>query len=183
MKYIVAFARRVICRQDIMDTLPFIPDTERAEVLDTESGPGKEIWDGYLKMCREQKSAPPLDDSHWYKIRVPEDSKPENEINRFREAINIFMRFLAGEGRDNCEAVKDIKRVYTIRISSNRGLWWSARCDCLWVSVDKQRLRENINAHISLHESKDKLRPMLVGEVAEFSLNYPKLPGKKRKRR
>jgi len=27
------------------------------------------------------------------------------EIEKFREALNMFFRFLAGEGRDNCERV------------------------------------------------------------------------------
>lgn len=107
MKYNVTLAGRVICRSDVMRTLPFIPGTEQRVVLDTSSGPGLEIWRGYLQMRQNQKSNPLPDDS-WMKIRIPEDANPENEIHKFREAIDIFCRFLAGEGRDNCNAVKEI---------------------------------------------------------------------------
>lgn len=108
MKYVVTLAGRAICRPDVMRTLPFIPGTEQQVVLDTDSGPGREIWQGYLQMREQQKINPPSDDD-WVKIRVPADADPANEIHKFREAIDIFCRFTAGEGRDNCNAVKEIK--------------------------------------------------------------------------
>jgi hypothetical protein len=108
MKYKVTLAGRVICRPDVMRTLPFIPGTEQVVFLDTDSGAGQTIWHGYLHMREEQKKTS-LSDNDWRKIRVPEDGKPENEIYKFREAIDIFTRFLAGNGRDNCNAVKEIE--------------------------------------------------------------------------
>lgn len=108
MKYNVTIAGRVICRPDIMRMMPPIPNTEQKVVLDTDSGLGKIIWHGYLYM-RECQKKQPLPDDDWAKIRVPEDSNPKNEINKFREAIDIFMRFQAGEGRDNCNSVVTIE--------------------------------------------------------------------------
>jgi hypothetical protein len=91
-----------------METLPFIPGTDREVVFDTGSGVGREIWYGYLATWQEQKKTPPPEDD-WMKIRVPESGDATQEINKFREAINIFMRFLVGLGADNCLAVKHIE--------------------------------------------------------------------------
>ncbi|TAK57086.1 hypothetical protein EPO17_02900 [Patescibacteria group bacterium] len=107
MTYRVVLAGRPICRPDIMRSLDFIPGTEQEMVLGTDSGLGRMIWHGYLDMRQAQKSQKIAEDD-WRKIRVPEDAKPENEIHKFREAIDLFCRFQAGEGRDNCNAVKDI---------------------------------------------------------------------------
>lgn len=110
MKYEVTLASRVICRPDIMRTLPFIPGTDRTVTLDTNSGMGRDIWWGYLKMRGAQKKNP-LGDEDWAKIRIPECGDPRQEIRKFREAIDIFFRFMAGEGRDNCIAVKEIRLI------------------------------------------------------------------------
>ena len=110
MRYNVILASRAICRKDMMKGLSFIPNTEKEIIMDTESGIGQEIWFGYLQM-REAQKAHQLPDDCWHKVHVPEDSNPENEIHKFREAINIFFRFSAGEGRDNCLAVKEISMV------------------------------------------------------------------------
>lgn len=111
MRYSVTLAGRPILgnsRTIDPGTLPFIPETEQEVTLDTDSGAGQVIWDGYLQM-REAQKKQPLPDDDWMKVRVPEDADPKNEIHKFREAINIFLRFLAGESRDNCNAVKDIR--------------------------------------------------------------------------
>jgi hypothetical protein len=52
-----------------------------------------------------------LPDSDWRKVKEPADDKPENEIRKFREAIDIFLRFLLGEGGDSCPAVIGIEPV------------------------------------------------------------------------
>ncbi len=108
MKYRITLASYAICNLDIMRTLPSIPGTERKVVWDTHEGFGKEIWHGYLRLRDEQKGQN-LSDLDWFKVRIKEDTEVENEIHKFREAINIFMRFLAGEGRDNCTQVKAIE--------------------------------------------------------------------------
>ncbi|HEY4511661.1 MAG TPA: hypothetical protein VJH55_02360 [Candidatus Paceibacterota bacterium] len=108
MKYNVTLASRVICND--AESLPFIPGTDKKVELDTDSGAGQEIWWGYLRM-REKQKTQNLKDGDWQKIKVPADNDPRNEVNKFREAINIFMRFMTGEGRDNCLAVKDIRPV------------------------------------------------------------------------
>ena len=110
MKYRVVLAARAICRPDIMATMPDIPGTEQTMSLDTSSGLGKQIWHGYLGMRQEQKDRV-MDDGDWMKIRQPESADPAREIHKFCEAVNIFMRFLAGESRDNCLVVRHIEVV------------------------------------------------------------------------
>ncbi len=78
-----------------------IPGTTTVAELDTDSGGGKDIWWGYLSMREEQKmSSLEVDDP--YRVLEGED---ESEAVKFREAINLFLRFLAGEGRDNFRRV------------------------------------------------------------------------------
>jgi hypothetical protein len=108
MKYKVTLASFAICNPAIARTLPAIPGTNYQVFLDTASGLGRDIWFGYLQMRQDQKGKK-LDEDDPYRIRVPEDGKPENEIHKFREAIDLFMRFLAGDGRDNCPAVEAIE--------------------------------------------------------------------------
>ena len=107
MKYRVTLVGRVICRLDVMMTLPDIPGTEKEVVMDTGSGPGKDIWFSYLQIRQEQKGLEIADDD-WAKVREPESDDPAREIHKFREAIDLFMRFLAEGSRDNCLVVKDI---------------------------------------------------------------------------
>lgn len=107
MIYKVTIAGYAICRHDMMRTLPHIPDTEQEKVFDTDSLEYKLIWDGYIELRESQKSKPVHDDE-WSKVRVSEDGE---HIDQFREALNLFMRFLAGEGRDNCNQVKSIELV------------------------------------------------------------------------
>lgn len=110
MRYKVVLAGRAICRPDMMRMIDFIPGTEQTVEFDTASGAGQEIWWGYLQLRQDQKGKV-LDDDDWRKVRVPEDSDPKNEIHKFREAVDLFFRFLAGEGRDNCNQVKSIELV------------------------------------------------------------------------
>ena len=83
--------------------LPPIPGTTLVMELDTESGLGKEIWWGYLQMRERQKKEPA---QFPYRVTLAETAP---EIDKFREAINIFFRFLAGEGRDNGQQVTKIE--------------------------------------------------------------------------
>ena len=76
--------------------LPPLPGTTKVVELDTESGSGMEIWHGYLQMRQAQKVVQPSDS--WARVKLTEK---DSEIDKFREAINIFFRYLAGEGRDN----------------------------------------------------------------------------------
>jgi hypothetical protein len=101
MKYNVVLAAQAIrCPE-----AGFVPGTERDMTLDTKSGLGKNIWWGYLEMREEQKKTPVPDDSP-SKVHLPDT---ESEQNKFREAINLFFRYLAGEGSDNCLVVKSIE--------------------------------------------------------------------------
>ena len=112
MKYKVVLVAKVICNEktEREKGVIFIPGTEKDSVFDTDSGPGLEIWRGYLSMRETQKRSPLVPDD-WSKIRVPEDAKPENEIHKFREAINLFFRYLADGMRDNCLCVKSIELI------------------------------------------------------------------------
>ncbi len=74
--------------------LPAIPGTAQELVLDTKDGLGKTILDGFLEMHGDQPN-----------------SVIQDERGKFREAINGFCRFLAGEGRDNCNQVTKITEV------------------------------------------------------------------------
>ena len=108
MRYkIVMAAVPILGSWEDQRTMSTIPGTEKDLLMDTASGIGKEIWFGYLSMRKEQKVNPP-DNNSWWKIRVKEDNEPKNEIHKVREAVNLFFRFMAGEGRDNCLCVKEI---------------------------------------------------------------------------
>ena len=87
--------------------LPPIPGTTRVITLDTANGLGKEIWYGYLSMREDQKKTPSV---YPYKINQPETAP---EIDKFREGINMFFRFMAGEGRDNAQQVTQIEVLRT----------------------------------------------------------------------
>lgn len=104
MKYDVTLASYVICGSHPA-TLGPIPGTFQKVVLDTESGAGKEIWHGYLQMREQQKKT-------GVKVGWPfagiEQTEKVTEIRKFAEAINLFFRFMAGEGRDNCHRVHTI---------------------------------------------------------------------------
>lgn len=71
--------------------LPAIPGTAQELILDTQEGLGKTIGEGYLRMQGIQGG-----------------TAVNDERRKFREAINAFCRFLAGEGRDNCNQVTSI---------------------------------------------------------------------------
>jgi hypothetical protein len=110
MRYKVTFAQKAIMKGRAMSQMPFIPETEREVTFDTDSGPGQSIWTGYLQM-RGWQQEKPLRDDDWRKIRVPADANPANEIHKFREALNLFMRYSAGDGASNCDVVKDIQLI------------------------------------------------------------------------
>jgi hypothetical protein len=66
-----------------------IPRTKtNIEIWDTDEGPGKMVWDGYLQMNQA--------------------NPPELNLDNFRTALNRFLMFIQGEGRDNYQ------RVFTI---------------------------------------------------------------------
>jgi hypothetical protein len=106
---VVLAARPILSDEELLAQVGFIPGTDWVLELDTTNGMGADIWNGYLEMRESQKTSPPP--TPWAKIKVADDNNPEHEINRFEEAINIVMRFCAGEGRDNCLAVKSITRL------------------------------------------------------------------------
>lgn len=64
-----------------------------------------EIWHGYLWMREEQKKHPVSSRSPC-KVKLTEDTP---EIDKVREAFDLFFRFLAGEGRDNWLQVTHIE--------------------------------------------------------------------------
>ncbi len=70
---------------------PFVPGTERTQTLDSESGLGKTVWEGYLSMQKGKK--------------------PVLNADNFSTAMNSFFRFLAGEGRDSWPQVRNIREV------------------------------------------------------------------------
>ena len=84
--------------------LPPIPGTTRTLVFDTRYELGKIIWDGYQEMQRDQLSEQPYHTSN-------QSTADDTEIKRFRSAINVFLRFLAGEDRDNCNQVTHIEPI------------------------------------------------------------------------
>jgi hypothetical protein len=102
MRYNVILAGRPIVREDIIETMPFIPNTEQTIIFDTDSFPTKDIWYGYLQTREQQKGKNP-DPMDWTTVKC---KSTDPEINKVRECINQFARFMAGEGRDNCNAVK-----------------------------------------------------------------------------
>ena len=87
-----------------------IPGTENETVLSTESGLGLTIWHGYLEMRTRQNETGIKAGWPWAGIELT-DKDPEKD--NFREAINLFLRFLAGEGRDNCQRVYRISEIST----------------------------------------------------------------------
>ncbi|MBC7981591.1 hypothetical protein H7X65_00775 [Candidatus Parcubacteria bacterium] len=105
MKYKVTIAGYAICRPDIMFTLPPIPGTHQERIFDTNSPDYAIIWEGYQQL-RSAQIKKPCKDGDWMQIKAREDAP---HIQQFREALNIFMRFLAGEGRDNCNQVVSIE--------------------------------------------------------------------------
>ncbi len=107
MQYKIVLAARVICRPDIMDSLDFIPGTETPELLfDTDSGPTGEIWKGYLELQEQQKTQAPT--IPWLKVKR---TASDLEIFQVSEAMTLFSRYMAGEDRDNFNAVKHIEVV------------------------------------------------------------------------
>ena len=87
MKFNVTTAVYPMGRTDF----PFIPGTLKTDVMDTSSGLGKTIWDGYLTM---QKEKLPLD------------------ADNFRDATNLFFKYLFGGGsRDNWPQVRDLPKL------------------------------------------------------------------------
>lgn len=105
MTYKVVFAGHAICREDLIDTLPPIPTTEQTQFFKVGSPAHEIIWKGYLELREAQKSRPRAE-GDWGKVKVAETA---DHMLQFREALNIFMRFLAGEGRDNCNRVISIE--------------------------------------------------------------------------
>lgn len=101
MNYKVTVASYVLGHKDLGP----IPGTKVEKEFDTDDGIGQTIWHGYLQMRQLQKEKP-LAENDPYKIKLTEKDK---EIDKFREAINLFYRFLAGEGRDNYVQVFSIK--------------------------------------------------------------------------
>lgn len=69
---------------------PFIPGTERTQVLDTKTGLGKTIWEGYLEMNKGQL--------------------PLNKDN-FRKGADTFFEYLFKEGRDNWPRIRSIREI------------------------------------------------------------------------
>ena len=108
MKYRVTLASYAICNWELMRTLPPIPGTEKEVVWNTHDGFGSQIWRRYLQLREEQKGQN-ISDVDWSKVRIKEDREAENEIHKFREAINIFMRFLVCGNRNTCTQVKEIE--------------------------------------------------------------------------
>lgn len=104
MIYKVILAGYAICRPDIMCTLPSIPGTEEEETFNTESPEYEIIWGGYVEL-RESQKRKPCNPADWECVKVSENAE---HIDQFREALNLFTRYLAGEGRDNCKQVKSI---------------------------------------------------------------------------
>ena len=102
MTYAVTLASYPICNLP-PDTVGPIPGTEHRIVMDTTVNIGKTIWHGYLQMREEQKRTPAVG---WSKILLTEK---DSELEKFREAVNLFFRFLAGEGTDNCKRVQLIE--------------------------------------------------------------------------
>lgn len=107
MKYLVTLASYPIGIDPAL-TGP-IPSTLRDIAFDTDAEPGNLIWAGYLKMVEQQDAAgkkvgwPP-----YTTINQPSDAP---ELVRFTEAINLFCRFMAGEGRDTCDRVHAISLI------------------------------------------------------------------------
>lgn len=87
--------------------LPPIPGTTQVVELDPDDGPGQVIWHGYLQM-RTWQEKEQRDPDDWATVKLKSDAP---EIDKFREAINIFCRFLAGEGRDNGNQVTKIEPI------------------------------------------------------------------------
>jgi hypothetical protein len=106
MRYQIVLASRPITRLPVNE-LPFIPGTDRVIIFDTALRIYKGILSGYLTM-REAQKTQNLDDSDWNKIKVTEEAPEEEQV---KEAVNIFMRFLAGTARDNCECVRSIEAI------------------------------------------------------------------------
>lgn len=102
MKYDITLASYAICNPP--SNIP-IPGTEKTLQLDTETGMGKIIWWGYLEMRTAQEKNPTNDEA--IRVKVPHT---QPEIEKFEEALNIFNRFMAGEGRDNCYRVQSIRQ-------------------------------------------------------------------------
>lgn len=108
MKYRVTLDAYVIGGPAMPKHLPPIPLTTIVMIMDTEDEThmAKDMWDGYLEMREKQAKNPPKHKDDWATIKKTANDPPEQQ---FREAVNIFMRFMAGEGRDNCLQVTKIE--------------------------------------------------------------------------
>lgn len=71
--------------------IPAIPGTAQELLLDTRHGIGQTILSGFCEM------------------RGIEAVDEESESSILREAVDVFCRFLAGEGSDNCNQVTRIE--------------------------------------------------------------------------
>ncbi len=90
-----------------------IPNTEFTVELDTANGPGKDIFDGYIAMRAEQKRrTQPLAINDWTRVRLKEDASEENQ---FKEAFEMFSRYMAGEGQDTFKLVTKIEAVTDVQ--------------------------------------------------------------------
>lgn len=107
MKYKVTLAGYVICHIH-PDEIGPIPNTDQEIILDINKEMGREIWWGYLMMRENQKKT---GIKAGYQFAGIELSENDPEIDKFREAINLFCRFMAGEGRDNCNRVRKIEKI------------------------------------------------------------------------
>lgn len=70
--------------------LPPIPGTTRIVQLNPHKGFGNTVYNGYLEMYEDQKYKPA---AFPYKINRTEQ---DNELDRFREALNIFFYVVEG---------------------------------------------------------------------------------------
>jgi hypothetical protein len=107
MRYRVTLAAVPVLRSTCGIQAMFVPGTDQVMELSPSTGLGNIIWEGYVEMREAQKKRPLSKDS-LAKINVPETSDVAGQMDQFREAVDLFMRFLVGDGRDNCLKVKEI---------------------------------------------------------------------------
>lgn len=93
-----------------------IPKTTREVVWDTESGEGQLIYSGYLNMFKSQKN---LRDSEKGSLRIKLTEK-DSELDRFKEAINLFFVYLVGDRRDNLPQVSSIEAIVENKPNNQR---------------------------------------------------------------
>jgi len=87
--------------------VPPIPGTTRVLVLSLSEGLGKDIWYGYLELRTDQRRQS-LADNDPFRVKLTEQ---DTEIDKFREAVNLFHLFSALDSRDNCQQVTRIEEV------------------------------------------------------------------------